>query len=100
MVGSMNKTKLKYEHVFDEIIEKVIIDESDKLDEWDLPWKTGTDDERRIYWRNNQKECIRHFFHIYCLDAWKTEQEMLNDIGYHPFYMDVIEIATGKRLPL
>jgi len=33
------------------------------------------------------------------LDAWKTEQDMLNDIGYNPFYMDVIEVVTGKRLP-
>jgi len=94
----MKITKLKYEHVFDAIIEKVIQEERQYIEEWDLPCK-GNDNERRRYWERNQKECIEHFYTFNCLDAWKTEQEMLNDIGYTPFYMDVIEIATGKRLP-
>ena len=89
--------KLKYEYVFDQIIDKVIEEESWYLDDWDLPCK-GSDNERRRYWTNNQKECILHYYTFNCLDAWKTEQDMLNDIGYNPLYMDVIQIVTGQRL--
>jgi hypothetical protein len=94
----MKTNKLKYEYIFSQIIDKVITEEWDRLDEWDLPCK-GDETARRRYWGRNQKECIRHYYTFNCLDAWKTEQEMLNDIGYNPFYMDVIEVVTGKRLP-
>lgn len=95
----MKIQQLKYEYIFSQIIDRVIKEEGYHLNDWDLPCK-GDDDERRHYWRNNQKECIGHFYTFNCLDAWKTEQEMLNDIGYNPLYTDVIEIVEGKRLPL
>jgi|GEM_PF-5589326 hypothetical protein len=91
------KIKEKYEYIFEEIIEKVIKEESLHLDDWDLPCK-GLDEERLRYWRRNQIECITHFYTYECLDNWSTESEMLKDIGYNPLYMDVIEIVTGKRL--
>ena len=94
----MKIQKQKYEYIFNEIIDKVIQEERQYIDDWDLPCK-GDDKERRRYWERNQKECIKHFYTFNCLDAWKTEQAMLNDIGYNPFYMDVIEIVQGKRLP-
>jgi hypothetical protein len=94
----MKTNKLKYEYIFAEIIDKVIKEESLHLDEWDLPCK-GSEVDRRRYWGRNQKECIEHYYTFNCLDAWKTEQDMLNDIGYNPFYMDVIKVVTGKCLP-
>jgi len=90
--------KLKYEYIYKQLIDRVIEEEAYHLDEWDLPCK-GSDAERRRYWGRNQKECIHHFYTFNCLDAWETEQAMLDDIGYNPFYMDVIEVVTGKRLP-
>tara|TARA_R110000868_G_scaffold217766_1_gene467891 strand:- start:146 stop:442 length:297 start_codon:yes stop_codon:yes gene_type:complete len=95
-----NRTiKLKYEYIFDRIIAKVIHEEGYHLDEWDLPCK-GDDNERRRYWVNNQKECIEHFYTFNGLhsDNWGSEQHMLNDIGYNPLYMDVIECVEGTRL--
>lgn len=92
----MNKEK--YEYIFEQIIERVLKEESDHLDDWDLPCK-DTETERRRYWSQNQKECIRHFYTYECLDAWNSEKAMLKNIGYNPFYMDVIEIVEGKRLP-
>jgi|DEB0MinimDraft_6_1074348.scaffolds.fasta_scaffold28711_2 hypothetical protein len=94
----MKIRKLKYEYIFNQIIDRVLQEDGHHLDDWDLPCK-GDADERKRYWKNNQKECIHHFYTFNCLDAWKTEQEMLNDIGYNPLYMDVIEIVKGKRLP-
>jgi hypothetical protein len=90
--------KEKYEYIFEHLIDRVLKEESLHLDDWDLPCK-GTETERMRYWSRNQKECINHFYIYEGLDAWDTEKEMLKDIGYNPFYMDVIEIVKGKRLP-
>ena len=88
----------KVNEIFKQIVDKAVSIEGQYLDIWDVPCK-GNAKKRKEYYLSNKFECVENYYHYECLDAWKSVEEMEQDVGSVPSYLDVIEIVSGK-LPL
>jgi len=89
----------KCNKILHQIIDKTVAIEGQHLDIWDVKCK-GNAKERKEYYLLNKFECIENYYHYECLDAWQNVEEMEHDVGSDSLYLDVIEIVTGKKLPL
>lgn len=89
----------KVNEIFEKIVDKAVYIEGQHLDIWDVKCK-GNAKERKEYYLLNKFKCIENYYHYECLDAWSNVKEMEQDVGSDSLYLDVIEIVTGKKLPL
>ena len=88
----------KCNELYHKLVDKVVSIEGQHLDIWDVPCK-GNAKERKEYYLLNKFECVENYYYYECLDAWKNVEEMKDDVGSVPLYLDVIEIVTGNKLP-
>ena len=88
----------KCNELYHKLVDKVVSIEGQHLDIWDVPCK-GNAKERKEYYLSNKFECVENYYYYECLDAWKNVEEMKDDVGSVPLYLDVIEIVTGNKLP-
>jgi hypothetical protein len=87
----------KCNELYHKLVDKVVYIEGQHLDIWDVPCK-GNAKERKEYYLLNKFECIKSYYYYECLNAWRSVEEMEQDVGFDSLYLDVIELVTGKKL--